>query len=119
MQVFTVFAIVPTGENWEINDSKEVEVFDDEITDDFVVGTFSSEALALQGTKDFLVSYLVGDENQLELIGQNAPIMACTIWLTTLDAGQGLGEFQGEITVRQNGQHCSFLEWKPKAEEQG
>lgn len=93
MEIVTAFAIVPGPENWEKNEDGEVDVFEfDDPLDDFVIGTFSSLDAAKEGVRAFLRSYEIGSEEQLERIGQNAPVIQVTYWKTELDAGGGVGQ---------------------------
>lgn len=96
MEIYSVFIIVAGNEawDWEVEGEKP-RFFDlDDDTQDFLLGTFSSEEAAEADLAKFLPEYKVDIPDTSDRFGGwNQPIRGVTLWKTELDAGQTKGEF--------------------------
>lgn len=98
MEIYSVFVIVAGDGEWDIGEDEIPTITnagdDGGATQDFLLGTFSSEEAAEADVAKFLPEYRVGAEETSDRFqGWNQPIRGITLWKTELDAGQAVGEF--------------------------
>ena len=93
VNVYSVFVITMSGESWEWDGEPggKVSLFNgfEEDTNDFLLGTFSSEEKAEADLAEYLAAYRLGDGED----DKAEPLRGVTLWRTELDAGQAEGEF--------------------------
>jgi len=90
MKLWTVFAVTPNHENWEMHDDGKIEIFDDELTEDFQVGVFDSPEAAEKNLAEWLPTYKLDPEAEGEL---RSPILSVHLWCCNLNEGNAKGEY--------------------------
>jgi hypothetical protein len=97
MDIFSVFVITLSGESWEWEGEPggKVRIFNgfEEDTNDFLLGTFSSEEAAEAGLARYLAGYRLDGDGEDDGSSSMEPVRGATLWRTELDAGQADGEF--------------------------